>query len=124
MIDNFDKGKKNTEMNTSKEKYGLAISVCYFIDRAIYAIEDEPQYNVAISHLDSIYYPLTILEELDNNNAKTIIKAIRGIIGNAKEIIEHENITVSQKNSAYDYLIASSGLATLIAENIRNNNWN
>lgn len=110
-------------MNGNKKRYGLAVAVWHFINRAIYAIEDEPEYSVALSRIDELSYPLTVLEETDSKNEKSIIHAIRGIVSKVKHIIEHEGITVNDKNRSVDYLLAAEGLATLLAENIRDGLW-
>lgn len=110
-------------MNINMKRYGLAVSVWYFIDRAIYSIEDEPEYNVALSHIANIAYPLTVLEDCNLQNEKTVIKAIRGIVSKCKHTIEHEKISTDDKNRAVDYLLAASGLATLLSENIKEGCW-
>lgn len=110
-------------MNGNRKRYGLAVAVWHFIDRAIYAIEDEPDYCAALSMIDELYYPLTVIEETDLKNEKSVIHAIRGIVSKVKHIIEHEGITVNDKNRSVDYLLAAAGLATLLAENIRDGLW-
>ena len=107
----------------NKAKYSLSVAVAHFFDRAVYAIEDEPEYHTAEEAIKNTCFPLTLIEETDSENAKTLTKAIRGISMKVLHIIEHEKVTVKDKNRAVDYLIAANGLAEVLAEHFRKDNW-